>query len=114
MPIDADLLELMSQTVDVEPCVGQNVHGEASYGPPVRLPARVVDRLRLVRDAAGKEMLSTTTVYVGAADPAMSPGDRVTLPDGRRPPILAVARYPDEEGGCYQELYLGAVGGARI
>jgi len=48
-------------------------------------------------DTDGQERLSTTTAWFFGA-PDITTDDRITLPDGRQPFILAIAHFPDERG----------------
>ncbi|MGE5619538.1 MAG: hypothetical protein ACM3US_09810 [Sphingomonadaceae bacterium] len=104
MGIDPELLALMTETVAIEPRTGVNAYGEALYGAAVQYKARIVGRIRRVTDSAGSERVSTKTITLGAAA-VVSPFDRLTLPDGSRPVILAVGSYPDESGAHHTVLY---------
>lgn len=96
--IEREFLEFMHQKITIEPLVGRDAQGgDATYGPPKTYRARVVDRNQLVVDAEGQERLSRTTAWIFGA-PVVGTSDRVTLPDGRQPFIINVARFPDEKG----------------
>ena len=102
-----DFLDLMGQTVTIEPFTGRDGYGVPTYGPEVAYRARVVGRVRLVRNAQGQDVASMHTVYL-AASPVIAPEDRLTLPDEyvpRTPPILAVSRVPDERGIHHVVVY---------
>lgn len=104
MPMDPELLELMPHTVTVARRIGKDKFGEAEFAPAVPYPAQVVERVKRVRDAAGEERISTVQAIV-ATDKAISPFDKITLPDGTSPKILAVGSYPDEAGLHTVEVY---------
>lgn len=96
---------LMRQTVTIAPWSSQNAYGEPAFGTAVTYPARVVARTRMVRDTQGREVVSTATVYLGAA-PTLSVKDRLTLPNGETPVIAAIGDYPDERGPHHSVVYL--------
>lgn len=93
--------ELMEQlpaphTVSVEPFEGTGAYGKV-YGAAVDVtPCLVVHKRRRVRiqtqDAAGAEVISSTTVYAppGTAAP---PESRVTLPSGAVAQVLNAANW---------------------
>jgi len=54
---------------------------------------------RMVRNERGQEVVSDWTLYFpGSVAVAMTTKDRLTLPDGRRPPIISVSPRYDEKG----------------
>lgn len=98
--MDAALLDLLRQTVTIEPYTGPDPFGAPGYGPPVEYPARVRREAKMVRASDGEERVSSTVVWLdGAAQ--VGPQDRITMPDGSHPPILAVESSPDETGETY-------------
>jgi hypothetical protein len=99
--------DLMRDVVILEPFAGLDGYGEATYGAARTIRARVVGRQRLIRTVTGEERLSAVTVYLAEAVGA-GPQDRVTLPAAfqpTQPPLLAVARWPDETGSPMEVLY---------
>lgn len=95
----------MAETVTIEPWASQDEYTEASYATGIVYKARVSGRRTLVRNAAGQEVASSYAVYLGQYVTA-STKDRLTLPDGTKPPILAVKQSPDDAGGYATVLYL--------
>lgn len=76
MPVPAPYRQ---HTVDIEPKTGDGTYGP-TYGPSVTVEGCwVEDKRQYVRDQAGAEVLSESSVY---ADPGVDcpPGSRVTLP----------------------------------
>jgi hypothetical protein len=61
-------------------------------------------RVRAVRTTTGQEVISTTQIYLASA-PSIGPKDKLTLPDGTTPVILAIMTYPDEQAQGYAVLY---------
>lgn len=90
------LLRVMGQDVTVEAFEGDGSFGPA-YAAAVTVRALVEDTRRLVRDEAGTEVVSASTLRVplGTVCPA---GSRVTLPDGRTATVITAARY---DGGGF-------------
>jgi hypothetical protein len=97
--------DLMVHTIHLERRTGTDEYGAASFALPTSLSARVVGQERFTRGAGGQEVVSTTTIYV-LGDNNIRSVDRITLPDGTRPPILATRTFPDEYGTHHQEIML--------
>jgi len=97
--------DLMLDTIQWEVAAAErDAHGQvASYAAPVSVRCRVVNKTRMARNAQGQEVVSTTTVYIDGA-PGIAPADRVTLPDGSTPPIIAVQSFPDDTGNRYEAV----------
>lgn len=91
---DGVIDRFLVHTSVVEPLVGADAHGDV-FGLPVTLPCFVEDEIRVVRDEAGEQVVSRTTVTYepGTVIPA---GSRVTV-NGRRSTALAVSRM--DSGG---------------
>lgn len=68
---------LMPHTVEVERFVGVTATGR-KYDPPTAVRAFVDDTQKLVRDAQGAEVVSSTTVFLDAGQYA-PPGSKVTV-----------------------------------
>jgi len=104
----SDFLDFMADTVTIEPFVSRDAYNVPSFGTAVTHPARVVGKVRMVRNQLGEEKVSKTTVYLGTSN-VFSPEDRLTLPTGNvplQPPILAVGFFPDEEGAHHTTLFV--------
>jgi len=99
-----EFLELMPHEVTVAKVSSRNSYGEVTYGAasaPIR--ARVVRKARMVRTDSGDEAVSSAHAWLAGA-PGVTTADKVTLPDGTAPPIIAVERYPDEDGDHHELL----------
>lgn len=107
MSWETEFDEFLTDTVTREPFVGQNDYGESNYGPAVNLKARVVRKPELIATGAGevsstvREVVSSAKIYCRAV-PGWQMRDRITLPDGTQPVILAIHTYPDETGEHHQ------------
>lgn len=94
-------------TVTIEPFSSQDSHGQPAYGDPVTYTARVVGKVRQVRDVNGLERVSTATTYI-LDTVALTPRDRITLPSRfspTQPNILSIAQEPDERGWHHTVVY---------
>lgn len=81
-------------TITGEPYTGSGAYGDV-FGAPVTITPCVVDDTRRrvraqTQDAAGTEVLSSTTVFCPSAT-SQPPGSRITLPSGRVTRVLAVS-----------------------
>lgn len=119
MSFESAFLELMPSTVTISTRSSHNSYGEASYGSGTSYRARVVAQTGFVRAAGGFglsghfETVEVRTVVWIASTGVITTDDRITLPDGTTPPIVAVERYPDEDGTHHHKLMLGWVRGGR-
>lgn len=113
MPV-SEWRDLMRQTVSVAPFSSMDGYGKPTYGPAKTYRARVTGKRRMVRDAEGREVVSSQTVYL-ASNAAIGPKDRITLstgdagstdPAALSPEILAVGRFPDGRLMHHTEIYL--------
>lgn len=102
----ADLSELFGATIEHAPAAGFNGYGEATHGTPAPYQARVLYRARLVRDAKGVQTVSRGEVWI-AAPLHVGLQDRITLPDGSTPQILAAELLTDEAGPSHAHVFFG-------
>jgi len=104
MALDPDLLALMPHSVSVAHRASQDKYGAITYGSGTTWRARIQSKITLVRNSQGLEAVSRTQAYLaGVAHVGIR--DRVTLPDGTAPVILAIATFPDEKGDAYEVIY---------
>lgn len=96
MAID-DFADLMNATVTVEPFSSRGDYGDPTYGTAVSYSARVSYRQVRVRSRDGTESVARGAVWLRSSV-AVDERDRLTLPDGSAPPILAVDRPGDADG----------------
>ncbi len=108
MSWSTEFAELMPHTVQIAALASFSTdgYGDAVYGTASTFTARVVGKQTLVRTFEGTEELATTIVYV-ASTGTINPSDRITLPDGSTPPLLAVSTFPDEDGTHHHKLAFG-------
>jgi hypothetical protein len=107
MGVLEDFGDMMPHTVLIAPKTGADRFNKPTYGADVSHRALVADKLQMVRDRNGEEVVSNTEIYLdGPARPELAPESRVTLPTGETPPILSISRYPDEHGDYVAVVYL--------
>lgn len=97
----------MPHSVTVEAYSSQTANAVPSFSSGVAYSGRVVNRVKMIRDARGQEKVSNTTIYLNATA-AIGPRDRITLPSGytpQQPVILRVDRIPDEDGLHHTVIY---------
>ncbi len=95
--MERDFLEWFGQSVTVEPWVRDDQYGQPVYGAPVSYSARVQEKVKMIRDTQGQQVVSTSQVYFDGSV-TVTVKDRITLPDGTQPLILSIGGSPDETG----------------
>lgn len=101
-----DWLDLMPLTVVVEPFVTRDQAGVATYGTAVSYRARVNNKAHNVIGPDGQMVLASGTVWL-ATTSSIGVDDRVTLPDGTIPRILASnGEYDETTTQLYSRLDL--------
>lgn len=106
MGLDSGFVELTTQLLTVDPLSTHSSYGAATYttAQTSSYPAYVEPGNRLVLTDEGVEQMATGTVYVLTTSGSVSVQDRVTLPDGRQPRLLAVDVVNDEKGQHHLEV----------
>jgi hypothetical protein len=92
MGLDPALLELLPDTVTIEPYQESTVTGARSYGAAVTYNAQVVNEYERVIDRNGRDVKSTSRVLIPGRI-HIDPRSRITLPAGwvpQQPPIISV------------------------
>lgn len=105
---------LMRQRLTLAAPTGVDGYNATTYGTAVPYRCRLVGKRRVVRNAMGVEVVSSMTAYLYTND-VVNPLSKVTLSTADvgsteviavSPPILAVGRFPDENGNAHSVLYL--------
>lgn len=99
----SDFLDCMPSTITREPFVDDDKYGERSFGAGVAVQCRIQEREERVVIQSGEEVLARGRVYLGVITGA-STKDKITLPDGTTPEILAVRKVDDEDGPHHEVL----------
>jgi hypothetical protein len=108
--VDAPLLSLLIDTVTIAPWASQDAAGQATYGSPVNYAALVeyatakVDTIGTLDGRGGSAVLFRATVHLNGR-PAIGLRDKLTLPSGETPKIIAVLSYSDQSGGYTTEVH---------
>lgn len=98
MPIE-DFADMLKADITIEPFSSADGYGAPTYGTAVSYKGRVSERRRWMRRADGTEVVAMGEVWL-KSNVQVGIRDRVTLPDGRTPVILDIAR-PQDETGAY-------------
>lgn len=104
MSLERDFDALLRQNVTVTPFSTRGAYGSPTFstGLITAHRARIVYTQHLVRDARGQQVVAGMKVFIGGTGsntlPNLTPQDKLTLEDGTVPRLIAVSRYPDEDG----------------
>ena len=96
----------LGQTVSLERRTGSTTYGEPVWSAAATLPARVQQKVKMVRTTEGVEAISNAQVFL-AAGTAVSPGDRVALA-GVTYQVLSVIRGQGLDVETHVVAYLGS------
>lgn len=110
MSLQAELRSLLDQTLTRKANSGFNTRGDPTNSTASTTYAcRVEAHRHIVKDASGRDAVVHHTVFVGTTStggvPAIGLNDRITLPDGTVPLLVAVDTVRDESGTHHQELH---------
>jgi hypothetical protein len=107
MPIDPRFLSMMPSVLKVYKRSARNKYGEPSFSStPVEYRCRVMDEDRLTRTAENTDAVVAGKVIIfGVADITLD--DKVELPDGSEPVIVAVDQHTDEDGPHHTTISVG-------
>lgn len=99
----------MDSTITVTTRASHNNYGEPQFSTAsVTYRARIVEKPGFTRSADGEDVGFTHTLWVASTGSvSITATDRITLPDGTAPPIVAVERMPDEEGEHHCKVMMG-------
>lgn len=114
MSYEAEFDQLLNVSVTLEAFASTDGAGSSSYGAAKTVSARVEQTARKVVNREGREVVSSTAVYLKPTDSVgaavtVGPNDRITLPAGyapQAPPIINVERHNDEAGLHHWEVLL--------
>lgn len=100
MSFESAFLSLMPSTIKVSTRTGHNNYGEPTYASSTAsYRARIVQKREFVRTASGETVEATHVIWARSTGATtITVDDRLTMPDGTRPTILATERYPDTDG----------------
>lgn len=100
--MDRQLRHLLFHQISVEKWTGkQSGRGAPIYEDPEAIPANIVGEVKMVRNVRGEEVVSTQSIFLSGTELGVDTivhKDRITMPDGRQPPILAIQPFFNERG----------------
>ncbi len=102
--MDSQLKDILNSSVTVEKVDNSDVRGGTTYQDPVNVACYIAGEQKMVRDLQGQEVVSTLSLFIAdnvATKIKLKHTDRITLPDGRQPPIIAITPYIDERGKLF-------------
>ncbi len=102
-----ELRAFMTSTITVEPWKSQDQYGVPTYDAKISIVARISEKPTRVLDATGQTVVTGAVAWTDAGSTVITAKDRITLPDGSQPPLLAVHRMPDENGTVFTTLSFG-------
>lgn len=99
---------LLPHTVTIERYVSDGAYGPVYAPAQAAVPAMVEDTRRQLTDSQGRQVTSSTVVFLQSDVADVPAGSRITLPNGRRPRVITTVTNsagplptPD-----HRELYL--------
>lgn len=113
MAFDPAFLTVLTQTLTVNRLSGVSTDG---YGRPAYSTSglsrfcRVTEKQHLVRSFEGEQEVASTIAWVRSTS-TFSPSDKITLPDGTTPHLLAIDEYRDEAGAIHHHTLHFSGGG---
>jgi hypothetical protein len=105
MAID-EFEDMMPHEVNIAHFVSRDAYGAETHGSATTYNARVYYKPKRVRDFNGQEVVAQGMVWL-ASNVAVGPTDKLTMPDGSTPPILAVERPGDDAEIHHTKVYFG-------
>ena len=107
MAFSTDLLTLLPSTLKVSTRSSHSNYGEPSFAATTSsYRCRVLQKPGYLRMADSEEVAYKAVAWVRSTGAtSITASDRVTLPDGTRPPVLSVERYSDEDGPNHCMVY---------
>jgi hypothetical protein len=96
-----ELDEVLNQSVTIEGFNSIDEYGDPSYNVGVVYKAMVQRRVKMIRDFKANEAVSTCSILMDGTVSAVLDRfgrDRITLPDGTKPLIMAIEDGQDDQG----------------
>lgn len=101
------LADVMNQAVTVYQAASRDKYGKVSHGANGRVysDCRIETKTQLRKDQNGKEVVSTGMVFI-LGDATITINDRLVLPSGATPIVMAVEKVNDETGIHHTKVWL--------
>lgn len=113
MDFETLFADTFSETISYREPTGTGTYGEPTFvgATTVTCPAWISRKPREVRTHTGEERVSSAEISLGhpsggGAVPRPSPEAEITLPDGSKPLILAVASIVDPDGDIHTKVFV--------
>lgn len=102
-----DFLDLLPGTIRHAKPLAFDAFGRVkAWSAETSYAARVTYRHRLVRDKTGNQVVARGEAWIAGA-PTIGLSDRLTLPDGSTPSLIAVEIVGDEIGPHHTKAFFG-------
>lgn len=105
--LEADLLEMMTQSVVWEKLLRTDSHGKKKLAAPETIVCYYWDKLDSRLNASGDWEVTTGIAYLGGSYP-INNADVITIPGGKKPSIFMVEQYNDDVGPYLTVVTFGA------
>ncbi|ATW59906.1 head-to-tail stopper [Arthrobacter phage Waltz] len=106
--MEAEFLDMMTQTVTVKPKTAFGAYGTAVRGAPVDYPCHVSIKAGEAPTRAGGVVTTTGTAWLAGHFPELDTADAAEVPGLGLTAIVAVQHVFDEVGPHHTVLYFGA------
>lgn len=109
MSFSEPFLSAMDSTIKVSTRSGHDNYGKGTFAATTAsYRARIVEQPGYVHGADNEQIAFRHVLWVrSTGSVSITASDRITLPDGTRPPVVGVERYPDEDGAHHVKIHLG-------
>jgi len=96
MAIDAELVELMVDSVTIYPYTTTDSYGKRSKGSGTKFKCRLIYDTQLNKNNDGRDVLSSGRIITADDVSTVTVDSKLLLPDGSTPPIVSVSVISDE------------------
>ena len=109
MSFSTAFLSMMTSTLKISTRSGHDNYGKATFAATTtNFRARIVEKPGYLRLADSEEIAYRHIAWVRSTGAtSITASDRVTLPDGSTPPVVAVEVFPDDDGRHHRKVYFG-------
>lgn len=94
--------DMLNTPVTIEPYTGIDSAGDKTYGNSINTHGYIEDRVHIVMDGKGKEVVSMSTLYMDG-DIAITADDSIIY-NNRPYPIKALSAFYNSNGKCELRL----------
>jgi hypothetical protein len=106
--ISTQFAEMMTDTIVFNAQSAIDKYGKKTFGGSTTTASgRIVFETRLMKDMEGQDIVSTGRVYLYGPYASITLGDKITLPSGATPVIVAVETKKDTGGNHHTVIHFG-------